>query len=38
MQRVEDKQSRCVGVKFLIEAVLKLQSIVVNKKSNYEKF
>lgn len=37
MQRVEDKQSRCVGVKFLIEAVLKLQNIVVNKKSNYNK-
>lgn len=32
MQGVEDKQSRCVGVKFLIEAVLKLQNIVVNKK------
>lgn len=31
MQRVDDKQSKCVGVKFLIETVLKLQNIVVNK-------
>lgn len=37
MQRVEDKQSKCVGVKFLIETVLKLQNIVVNKKVTIKK-
>lgn len=37
MQRVEDKHSRCVGVKFLIEAVLKLQNTVVNKKIAIQK-
>lgn len=31
MQRVDEKQSKCVGVKFLIEIVLKLQNILVNK-------
>lgn len=37
MQRVEEKQSRCVGVKFLIETVLKLQNIAVNKKVTLKK-
>lgn len=37
MQRVEEKQSRCVGVKFLIETVLKLQNIAVNKKITVKK-
>lgn len=30
-QRMEGKQSRCVGVKFLIETLLKLQNTILNK-------
>lgn len=37
MQRVEDKQSGCVGVKFLTETVLKLQNAIVNKKVTIKK-
>lgn len=37
MQRVEDKQPGCVGVKFLTETVLKLRNTVVNKKVTIKK-
>lgn len=37
MQRVEDKQSGCVGVKFLTETVLKLQNTIMNKKVTIKK-
>lgn len=37
MQRVEDKQPGCVGVKFLTETVLKLRNTVVNKKVTKKK-